>query len=137
MIPANRMKGHREHRVPLSEQAVSVLRALLAGRLENTHVFPGERRNGLSNTALLMLLRRMEKEGVTVHGCRSTFRDWAGDETTFAREIVEAALAHIVGDKAERAYRRSDALERQRALMAAWGAFCERLESAKVIGLGT
>ena len=72
-----------------------------------------------------MLLRRMKTDGVTVHGFRSAFRDWAGNETDFARELAEAALAHVIGDKAEQAYRRGDALEKRRALMDAWGQFCE------------
>jgi integrase len=74
--------------------------------------------------ALAMLLRRTGVQDVTVHGFRSSFRDWAGDKTTFAREIAEAALAHIIGDKAEQAYRRGDALEKRRALMEAWAIFC-------------
>jgi integrase len=75
--------------------------------------------------ALAMLLRRMNLEKVTVHGFRSSFRDWAGNETTFPRELAEQALAHVIGDKAEQAYRRSDALDRRRALMEAWAIYCE------------
>ena len=71
------------------------------------------------------MLRRMKCDGVTVHGFRSAFRDWAGNETSFPREIAEAALAHVIGDKAEQAYRRGDALEKRRALMAAWANHCE------------
>lgn len=89
------------------------------------HIFPGQRRGApLSIMALAMVLRRMKVEGVTVHGFRSSFRDWAAEETTFAREVAEAALAHVVGDATERAYRRGDALERRRALMEAWEEFC-------------
>jgi len=72
-----------------------------------------------------MLLRRMEQDNVTVHGFRSSLRDWAGNETNFPREVAEAALAHVVGDKAEQAYRRSDALEKRRAMMVEWAAYCE------------
>ena len=72
-----------------------------------------------------MLLRRMNRNDVTVHGFRSAFRDWAGNETDFARELAEAALAHVIGDQAEQAYRRGDALEKRRALMEAWARWCE------------
>ena len=80
-----------------------------------------------------MMLRRMKVEGVTVHGFRSAFRDWAGNETQFARELAEAALAHVIGDKAEQAYRRGDALEKRRALMEAWAEFCEPKTGSNVI----
>jgi integrase len=122
-VPAERMKGHREHRVPLSDQALAVLKPLHESKGSNAYVFPGDRKAKLSDMALMMLLRRMGKKDLTVHGFRSTFRDWAGDTTTFQREIVEAALAHIIGDKAEQAYRRGDALEKRRELMQAWGAY--------------
>jgi integrase len=88
----------------------------------------------LSNMAMEMLLRRMNVEGATVHGFRSAFRDWAGDKTTFPREVAEAALAHAVGNETEAAYRRSDALDRCRLLIAAWAAFCEAKPS-KIIEL--
>jgi integrase len=133
-MPAGRMKGHREHRVPLSDQSLALLKPLYENRGNNTHVFPGDRRACLSNMALLMLLRRMGKADLTAHGFRSTFRDWAGDATTFQREIVEAALAHIIGDKAEQAYRRGDALEKRRKLMVAWGEFCDG-QGAKVVSI--
>ena len=79
----------------------------------------------LSGMAMEMLLRRMQVEGATIHGFRSSFRDWAGDRTHFPRELAEAALAHVAGDETERAYRRGDALERRRALMEAWVTFCD------------
>ena len=85
--------------------------------------------------ALAMVLRRMAIAGATVHGFRSCFRDWAGNRTNFPRELAEHALAHIIGDKAEQAYRRDDALERRRPLMAAWAAFCEPNAGSKVIPL--
>ena len=89
------------------------------------YVFPGQRRDQpLSNMALLMLLRRMDIT-VTVHGFRSTFRDWAGDRTEFARELAEHTLAHQIGNQVELAYRRDDALDRRRPLMEAWANFCE------------
>ena len=83
--------------------------------------------------AMEMVLRRMGVENATVHGFRSAFRDWAGNETHFPREVAEAALAHVIGDKAEQAYRRSDALEKRRALMDAWAQWCElEADSASV-----
>ena len=124
-VPAARMKAEREHRVPLSERALAILGELAKVRAGD-FVFPGQRAGmPLSNMAMEMVLRRMDLDGVTVHGFRSAFRDWAGNETHFPREIAEAALAHVVGDKAEQAYRRSDALEKRRALMAAWADHCE------------
>ena len=122
-VPAGRMKGGREHRVPLSDLAVSILKELQQARISD-FVFPGFRRGQpLSNMALSAVLRRA-KVDVTVHGFRSSFRDWAGDSTAFARDVVEAALAHAIENKTEAAYRRSDALEKRRKLMAAWGTYC-------------
>jgi integrase len=123
-IPPERMKAAREHRVPLSKRAVAILNKMNEARTGD-HIFPGwVRGRPLSVKAMGMVLRRMD-EHVTVHGFRSSFRDWAGNETHFPRELAEAALAHVVGDKAEQAYRRSDALEKRRALMEAWAAYCE------------
>jgi integrase len=94
------------------------------------YVFPGARSGKpLSNMAMKMVLRRMGVDGVTVHGFRSAFRDWCGNETYFAREVAEAALAHVIGDKAEQAYRRGDALEKRRELIEAWAQYCEPKES--------
>lgn len=122
-VPAERMKAGREHRVPLSEPALAILTGL-GGGPPGALVFPGTRRGAmLSDMTLTMLLRRMGHE-VTAHGFRSSFRDWVGEATAFPREVAEAALAHIVGDKVERAYRRGDALAKRAELMAAWGAYC-------------
>jgi integrase len=120
-IPAARMKAGRPHEVPLSPRAVDILNELLEVR-RNDFVFPGLRKDRpLSAASMEMLLRRWEIKGrATIHGFRSSFRDWAGDETSFPREVLEAALAHVVGDKAEQAYRRGTALERRRKLMMAW-----------------
>jgi integrase len=118
-LPAIRMKAGREHRVPLSARAMEILQEMAALR-ESDLVFPGRGGRPLSNMAMEMLLRRMKVGNVTVHGFRSSFRDWAAEETPFAREIAEAALAHVVGDMTERAYRRGDALEKRRQLMQAW-----------------
>jgi integrase len=82
-----------------------------------------------------MILRRMNIQAATVHGFRSSFRDWAGNVSNFPREITETALAHVIGDKAEQAYRRSDALEKRRKLMDAWSAYCEPRQVGKVIPL--
>jgi integrase len=132
-VPANRMKAGREHRVPLSPRAVAILRQLeklKAGEF----VFPGQARNKpLSNMAMEMILRRMKIENATVHGFRSGFRDWAGNVSNFPREVVETALAHVIGDKAEQAYRRSDALEKRRKLMDQWATYCLTPKTGKVV----
>jgi integrase len=124
-VPAERMKGGVEHRVPLSEQALSVLRRMEAKRV-NEVVFSGQTPGrALSNMALLMMLRRMERDDITAHGFRSTFRDWAADRTGVAAEIAEACLAHKVASKVEAAYRRTDFFGKRRDLMDQWGRFCE------------
>jgi integrase len=108
------MKAAREHRIPLSKRIVAILDKMNAART-GEHVFPGSARGRpLSGMAMDMVLRRMG-QGVTVHGFRSSFRDWAGNETHFPRELAEHALAHVMGDKTGQAYRRSDALEKRRA----------------------
>jgi integrase len=132
-VPANRMKAGREHRVPLSGRAVSILKQLAEFKAGD-FVFPGQARiKPLSNMAMEMVLRRMKVENATVHGFRSSFRDWAGNVSSFPREITETALAHVIGDKAEQAYRRSDALDKRRKLMDAWATYCEPKTSAKIV----
>jgi integrase len=132
-VPANRMKAGREHRVPLSSRVVAILNQLKKART-GEFVFPGQAHNKpLSNMAMEMMLRRMKIENATVHGFRSSFRDWAGNVSNFPREVVETALAHVIGDKAEQAYRRSDALEKRRKLMDAWAAYCTTAKTGKVI----
>jgi integrase len=134
-VPAHRMKAGREHRVPLSQRATAILVRLSDGR-SGIFVFPGQRRDKpLSNMAMEMMLRRMKIENATVHGFRSNFRDWAGNETGYPRELIETALAHVIGDKAEQAYRRSDALEKRRDLMEAWANYCEPGSRGKIIPL--
>lgn len=127
-IPADRMKAHREHRVPLSSPALAVLQVMQAARQtenSNAYVFPGPRAgNPLSNMAFLMLLRRMGLGDLTVHGFRATFKTWASERTSFQNEIVEAALAHVIGNKVEQAYRRTDMFEKRRRLMQQWATFC-------------
>ncbi len=129
-IPPERMKASREHRVPLSGGALAVLTdaaKLRSNPQADGFVFPGGKAGtALSNMALLMLLRRMERADLTAHGFRSTFRDWAGESTNHPREVAEAALAHTLSDKTEAAYRRGDALEKRRRLMDDWAAFCAR-----------
>jgi integrase len=127
-IPGARMKAGREHRVPLSDSALALLRkmrTLRASDAPGEPVFPGGRPGkGLSNMALTMAVRRLKGEEITVHGFRSTFRDWAAETTSFPSEVVEMALAHAVGDKVEAAYRRGDLFEKRRGLMDEWAAFC-------------
>jgi integrase len=123
-VPAERMKGHREHRVPLSDAALEVLRQVGEVR-GGDFVFPGGKAGRpLSNMAMLTLLRRMERADLTAHGFRSTFRDWAAERTDVAREVAEAALAHTIADKVEAAYRRGDLFAKRRQLMHAWARHC-------------
>ncbi len=132
VIPARRMKGGRVHRVPLCDRTLEILQKLNAIRTSN-YVFFGQRPGKpLSHIACQKVLSRMN-EKVTAHGFRSSFRDWAGDETHFERDVAEAALAHVVGDKAEQAYRRGDALEKRRALMTAWADHCEGVLTTNVV----
>jgi integrase len=126
-VPAKRMKSGRLHRVPLTARTVAILQKAAECRV-GVYVFPGpakgkEKDRTLSSNAFRALLIRAKKSDVTAHGFRSSFRDWAGEASTFPRELAEAALAHNVGDATERAYRRGDALEKRRKLMDAWSAF--------------
>jgi integrase len=133
-VPAARTKAAREHRVPLSERAVAILREMEAARAGD-YVFPGQRSGRpLSRLGFEMLLRRIQSP-YTAHGFRSSFRDWAGNETHFPRELAEHALAHVIGDRAEQAYRRSDALQRRRELMDGWARHCERASGDNVVPL--
>lgn len=129
-IPPERMKAAREHRVPLSTGALAVLAKAAPLRTDQSTeapVFPGAKAGKpLSNMALLMLLRRMERADLTAHGFRSTFRDWCGESTNHPREVAEAALAHTIKDKAEAAYARGDLMEKRRRLMEDWAKFCAR-----------
>jgi integrase len=134
-IPASRMKAKRIHRVPLSNPVLALLSPLFEARISD-FVFPGQAKGKpLSNMAMEMQMRRMKIDDATVHGFRSSFRDWVSEETNFPREIAEAALAHIVGDETERAYRRGDALEKRRALMEAWAGHLEPLAPINVVRL--
>ena len=123
-LPADRMKADKEHRVPLSESVLDVLRKMQAAAVSQ-FVFPGGQRDKpLSNMAFLQLLKRMGKGDLTAHGFRSTFRDWAAEQTAFPRDVAELALAHSIGDKVEAAYRRGDLFEKRRNLMDAWAGYC-------------
>ena len=131
-IPESRMKAGREHRVPLSDGAVAIIEAMRSAR-QNDYIFAGDRRSTLSNMALLMALRRMKRDAVTAHGFRSTFRTWAAEQTIFPREVVEAALAHTVGNNVEAAYQRGDLFDKRRKLMDAWSFYCNAPNASKVI----
>lgn len=124
-VPKDRMKAGHAHRVPLSPRALEIVQSL--PRLEgNPHVFPGSAHGKpLSGMAMAMQLRRMKREDITVHGFRSSFRDWASEQTAFPHETCEHALAHRISDKAEAAYRRGDQFEKRRQLMEAWASWCE------------
>jgi integrase len=124
-IPATRMKAGREHRVPLSEAALAVLGRMAKVR-ESDFVFPGTRRAQIGNMAFHNMFARMGRDGLTVHGFRSTFRDWAAEQTEFPGEVAEMALAHAVSDKTEAAYRRGDMFDKRRQLMDAWAEYCGR-----------
>jgi integrase len=127
------MKAAVVHFVPLPPRANEVLEQLKTAGQSQDLAFPGSKPDKpLSNMVFLMALRRMEKP-VTAHGFRSAFRDWAGETTSFPREIAEAALAHVSGDATERAYRGGDALEKRRGLMEAWTAFCEPGQRSNVV----
>lgn len=123
-IPATRMKAGFEHRIPLTSRAIAILNTLNEGRISN-HVFPGSF-NGkpLSGMAMAMQLRRMNRPNITVHGFRSSFRDWASEQTSYPHETCEHALAHRISDKAEAAYRRGDQFEKRRRLMEDWERYC-------------
>ena len=120
-IPAGNMKSGEEFRVPLTAEALNLLEQM--PRLDNWVFAGGKLGKPLSDGAMLSLLKRMKRTDITVHGFRSTFRDWAGEETNYPTHLAELALAHKVGSEVERAYARSDLLDKRRALMADWSAF--------------
>jgi integrase len=123
-VPAVRMKGGKVHRVPLTDEMLAILESLKA--MASDYVFEGQKRHRpLSNMSMLMLLRRMGRDDFTVHGFRSSFRDWTSEAANAPRELAEAALAHQVGSDVERAYARSDLLERRRELMENWNNQCQ------------
>jgi len=130
VIPADRIKGGKDHRVPLSEPVLAILQRLKKaqkrGGLEAAeYVFSnGELDGHISNMSMLQLLSRLERTDLTVHGFRSTFRDWAAEKTHYPREVAEMALAHVISDKVEAAYRRGDLFEKRKGLMTDWACYC-------------
>lgn len=130
-IPPDRMKAEREHRVPLAPAAITLLRELEIGRGRKPPlVFPGLKRKPLSDMSLLKVLKIMDVP-VTVHGFRSTFRDWIAEQTTYPRELAEKALAHVVKDPTEAAYQRLDMLDRRRPMMEDWADFAQGLRPSR------
>ena len=129
VVPSERMKSGRPHRVPLSGRAIELLANLPR---EGEYVFPGHRTGGRMYTnALTLLLRRMGHSGISAHAtARASFKTWGFERTNFPRELIEAALAHIVGDEAEKSYLRGDALARRRQLMEAWSEYCSKPDTA-------
>jgi len=122
-VPVGRIKGEKEHRVPLSEPASAIAKEML--QFGGNFLFPGGKpKKPLSNNGMLALLERMGRDNITVHGFRSTFRDWASEMTNYPREVAEMALAHVVEDKVEGAYRRGDLFEKRRQLMDQWAHYC-------------
>jgi integrase len=124
VVPSARMKAGQEHRVPLPPAALAILEDMRAIRSGDFIFSNGRGSQPISNMAMTMTLRRMGRGGLTVHGFRSSFRDWAAERTNFAREVAEMALAHTVSDKVEAAYRRGDLFEKRRQLMSAWARYC-------------
>jgi integrase len=123
-IPGTRMKAGKEHRVPLSDQAVELLKALPAMAEETLIFFSTKKGKPLSDMTLTATLRRMGRNDITAHGFRSTFRDWASETTAYPGDVVEMALAHAIGNKVEAAYRRGDLFEKRARLMADWARYC-------------
>ena len=132
-VPPERTKSRREHRVPLTKEALTLLRSLSQmGTDADALLFPNPQGRVLSDTAMRKYLQEdMEQPGLTVHGFRSTFRDWAAERTNFPRELAEASLAHVLRDKTEAAYQRGDMLDRRRTLMQAWAHFCSSNAATK------
>jgi integrase len=136
IIPGSRTKSGREHRVPLTEDAVKVFKSMQARKL-NDFVFPGRSDNKPLTTAACLKLVRDLGYKVTVHGFRSSFRDWAAEQTNFPRELQEAALSHVVGDQTERAYARGDLLTKRALMMEDWAKYCRSQKpTAKVTPIG-
>jgi integrase len=136
-IPAARMKAGKDHRVPLSPRALAILEQLKPVDAEQDCVFPGKSGKPLNNNKMVRLVRQLGHSDLTVHGFRSTFRDWAAERTNYQNHIVEMALAHAVGDKVEAAYRRSDLFEKRRKLLEAWTGFCASpVTGANLVSIG-
>jgi integrase len=132
VIPAERMKAGREHRVPLADRALEIIKNMMASK-QNDYIFYGDRRATLSNMSLLMLLRRMGRNDITTHGFRSTFRDWVAEQTDCPSAVAEMALAHSIGNAVEAAYRRGDMLDKRRPLMAKWENYCTKPVASRTV----
>ena len=133
IIPGERMKAGKEHRVPLSDAAIALLNQMeKSGQL----IFPGRGEGKpLSDMSLTAVLRRMERGDLTAHGFRSTFRDWTSESTAYPRDVAEMALAHSIGDKVEAAYRRGDLFTKRTRMMEDWSRFCNQTQSGSVLPL--
>jgi integrase len=128
------MKAHKDHRIPLSGRAIEILEA--AKLFNSQWVFPSSGRGGLSGAGMSCVLDRMGRDKITVHGFRSTFRDWAAEMTAYPREVAEMALAHTIRNDVEAAYRRGDLFEKRMRLMAEWARYCDRETApAEVVGI--
>jgi len=137
IVPAHRMKAGNEHRVPLCERTVEILTHIERDE-GNQYVFPGRfSQEGLSNMSLLKVLKTIGRPDVTVHGFRSSFRDWAAEQTDHSPEVVEMALAHTIQDKTEAAYRRGDLFEKRARIMKDWGAHCSPNNKGKLLSFKT
>lgn len=145
-IPKERMKSFKEHRVPLSDSVITLLTAIKAESSGSEYVFPRKKPDttppskkkdtALSNMACLATLKRMGRSDITVHGFRSTFRDWVSETTAYPRDVAEMALAHTIEDKSEAAYRRGDLIEKRRALMSDWAVHCGTVQvNADVVSI--
>lgn len=133
IVPPERMKAKKEHRVPLSAKALALLTEQKK-LFPDGYVFPGMKAGKpLSDMSLTAVLRRMDRNEITVHGFRSTFRDWAAESTAYPSEMVEMALAHTIGNKVEAAYRRGDMFDKRRRLMQDWSDYCDKTQSGEVI----
>ncbi|MGC8733242.1 MAG: tyrosine-type recombinase/integrase, partial [Halothiobacillaceae bacterium] len=138
-IPPERMKTAKEHRIPLSDAAMAILGDLAKHRRKDSDpVFMGPGRKKLSTAAMSATLRRMGRTDITVHGFRSTFRDWCSEATSYDRAVAEMSLAHSIGDKVEAAYRRGDLIEKRTRLMNDWSAYCSGIAPAagEVVHIG-
>lgn len=134
-IPAERMKAKKEHTVPLSDSVLSLLKRIQAeaGGSKEGYLFPGRKGKALSNMAGLALLKRMGRGDLTVHGFRSTFRDWCAEATDYPNHVAEKALAHVIDDKTEAAYRRGELLAKRHALMHDWAVYCNTVPSGGTV----
>lgn len=131
VIPAERMKAKKEHRVPLSAETKALIANMKAIATDGELIFPGAKEGKpLSDMSLTAVFRRMDRGDLTMHGFRSTFRDWAAETTDYPHEMQEMALAHTVGDKVEAAYRRGDMLEKRRKMMQDWADYCKEKTEA-------